>query len=211
MTLVMATLSSEQGMSSRVRYQMPKGQLYDPSVNNVATTSHLVGSQGSSVGLNSKFLLDRSPIRRGRRNRNCLRKSGCPRMSRYVAHTHCNCYLTPLLQLHLDSYLQFGEVQYFFTLSHKDKHNHEHFHHVAMLSIYSPPDAHLLDISSGTLWACRYQADQNLQVVDVKDIASVVGMPPLPHHPVPGTRFVAERVGLNIDTMGSVEEDVAVE
>jgi hypothetical protein len=47
-----------------------------------------------------------------------------------------------------------------------------------MVSVFSPPDETLLNISSGALYACRYLGEENLRVVPVQAIQSVVAMVP---------------------------------
>jgi len=76
-----------------------------------------------------------------------------------------------------------------------------------MVSIYSPPDARLLNLSSGTLWACQYKGVGNLQVIDIKCIVAVVAIVPFPHHPIPDMLFIVEKMGLDIAELdGAIEE-----
>ena len=77
-----------------------------------------------------------------------------------------------------------------------------------MVSLYSPPDTELLESSEYTLWACRYQGDRSLRVVDVTSILAVVGMVPLPHHLIAGTAFVAEKLGLDMEALCGIEEEI---
>jgi hypothetical protein len=49
-----------------------------------------------------------------------------------------------------------------------------------MVSLFSHPNLDLMKASSNTLYACRYDGDKALHVVDAKSILSVVAMPPLP-------------------------------
>jgi len=50
----------------------------------------------------------------------------------------------------------------------------------ALISMYGAPDADLLEDSSHALWACEYQGDANLKVINISSILSVVSMQPLP-------------------------------
>ncbi|KAF8871855.1 hypothetical protein BD779DRAFT_1613874 [Infundibulicybe gibba] len=92
-----------------------------------------------------------------------------------------------------DGTLQYGEVQYFFRAFIRGFQKP-----LALVSLYSPPDMELLHQSHDTVWACRYQGMGSLHIIDVQSILSVVGMIPMPHHPVPNTRFVAEKLGLDV-------------
>jgi hypothetical protein len=69
----------------------------------------------------------------------------------------------------------------------------------ALVSVYSRPNQDILEDSFDTLWACKYSADDNLQVVSITTIVSVVSMQPLP--PLPGEPddywFVVEKSGLD--------------
>lgn len=50
----------------------------------------------------------------------------------------------------------------------------------ALVSIYGPPDADLLEDSYHTLHACTYQGQDSLKVVKISAILSVISMQPLP-------------------------------
>ncbi|KAF8897773.1 hypothetical protein BD779DRAFT_1667694 [Infundibulicybe gibba] len=95
--------------------------------------------------------------------------------------------------------LQYGEVQYFFRAFIQAGSLPKS---LALVSLYSPPDAELLRRSNNTIWACRYQGMDSLHVIDVRSILSVVAMVPMPHHPVPNTRFVVEKLGLDVADLG---------
>lgn len=78
----------------------------------------------------------------------------------------------------------------------------------ALVSVYGPPDADILEDSFHCLWACEYKGTDNLQVIDISQIISVVSMQPLPF--IPGERenlwFVVEKSGLDdISLTGYVE------
>ncbi|KAH9847975.1 hypothetical protein C2E23DRAFT_740410 [Lenzites betulinus] len=71
---------------------------------------------------------------------------------------------------------RFAEVQYFFRLGVVE----DHTLNLAMLSVFTPPDPAILRETQDVLLACRYQGAQSREVVDIKDIVSVVAMVPLP-------------------------------
>ena len=64
-------------------------------------------------------------------------------------------------------------MRYYFHLRFGDK-----VHTLAIISIFSPPDATLLAESSGTVYACHYQGDNSLMAMDIKQIKAVVAMIP---------------------------------
>ncbi|TFK76581.1 hypothetical protein BDN72DRAFT_809271 [Pluteus cervinus] len=69
----------------------------------------------------------------------------------------------------------FGEVQFFaFTEVVGQKHA------LALVSVYSVPDAELLANSHNTLHVCRYAGHKKLRVIQVEAIESVVAMIPFP-------------------------------
>ena len=78
---------------------------------------------------------------------------------------------------------------------------------LALVSLYSRPDATLLQSSSNTLWSCQYQGVEGFRVVEVKSIMSVVAIVPLPHGDL-GSCFVAEKLGLEVADLGGVFEEV---
>lgn len=47
-----------------------------------------------------------------------------------------------------------------------------------MVSMFSSPDSALLELSSNTLFVCRYLGSEALRVVHIKSIHSVVAMAP---------------------------------
>ncbi|KAL6301085.1 hypothetical protein BKA93DRAFT_819140 [Sparassis latifolia] len=101
--------------------------------------------------------------------------------------------------------IEFGEVQYYFQMRVDEKPRS-----LAMMLLYSSPDATLLESSSGTVWACEHLGERSMIVVDVGSIISVVGM--VPHQfQVNGKNidrfFVLEKMGLEVTYMGGVEEE----
>lgn len=78
-----------------------------------------------------------------------------------------------------------------------------------MVSLYSPPDERLFQLTHGTLIVCEYQSEQALIVINVKSILSVVAMIPFPF--IAGGNenqyFTIEKIGLDvIDTEDPEDE-----
>jgi hypothetical protein len=103
-------------------------------------------------------------------------------------------------QLSIAGRQEFAEVQYYFQMIINNE-----VRSLALVSIYSPPDWDILSESYNTLWACMYQGDEGLKVVDVKSITAFILMPPLPGGP-DGTFFVLEKPGLDVMHMGGQDE-----
>ncbi|KAF9462672.1 hypothetical protein BDZ94DRAFT_1194350, partial [Collybia nuda] len=47
-------------------------------------------------------------------------------------------------------------------------------HSLAVISVFSPPDCDLLPQSFQTVYACHYQGDHALLVIDIEQIESVI-------------------------------------
>ncbi|KAI0736013.1 hypothetical protein C8Q76DRAFT_590502, partial [Earliella scabrosa] len=75
---------------------------------------------------------------------------------------------------------RFGEVQYFFRIDVPRANGGSETLTLAMVSWFTPLDISIADKSHGVLLACQYQGDRSREVIDVKEIRSVVGMVPLP-------------------------------
>jgi hypothetical protein len=80
-------------------------------------------------------------------------------------------------------------------------------HELALISVYGPPDAELLQQSSGALWVSQYHGCEELKIIDIKSIATCVAMIPF-IDPPDGRFFVCEKMGLEIGYLGGVEEDL---
>ena len=90
-------------------------------------------------------------------------------------------------------------------------------YYLAMVSMYSTPDAFLLQESSGTLWVCKYLGNTALRVVDAKCIESVVAMVPWDDEDNEDEEdkqytegdefFVVEKLGLEMASMAGVDEE----
>ena len=85
---------------------------------------------------------------------------------------------------------------------------------LALVSVYSPPHAGLLEASNGTVLSCAYHGAANIKVINISSIVSVVAM--VPHDPFPNAGhigdkqeryFVAEKPGLEATVLGGIEED----
>jgi hypothetical protein len=116
-----------------------------------------------------------------------------------------------------DKQISIGEVQYFFRL--RAPGETEAFA-LAMLSVYSPPDQALLNVSHGALKACTYFGQENLMVVDARSIISVVGMIPFPVlgeggvcaeacAQTQGKYFLYEKITLDTGSPSEEEEDTS--
>ncbi|KAG6835383.1 hypothetical protein H0H93_001990 [Arthromyces matolae] len=112
------------------------------------------------------------------------------------------------VKLRYKNNIEFGEVRYYFRLNLTDSDVRT----LAVVSLYTRPDPHLLEISAGTLWSCRHQGDNAIVVVNVKMIESVVAV--IPHSTgILGAEwkdrvFVVEKPGLDISIMAGVIEDL---
>ena len=79
----------------------------------------------------------------------------------------------------------------------------------ALVSPYSPPDEHLLQISHGTLVVRRYRGDDIIWVIGVKSIISVVAMVPFPFL-LDGRNnyyYMIEKVGLDVAEIDTQYDD----
>jgi hypothetical protein len=109
--------------------------------------------------------------------------------------------------------VEFAEVRFFFGALVKGERLT-----LALVSLYSPPNPALLSDSYNTLWSCQYHGSDSFQVVNVKQIVSVVAMVPLPAEVTESgdsgeedeeSYFVVEKPGLEIFYLGGVEEDLS--
>ena len=103
-------------------------------------------------------------------------------------------------QYQLNETIFYGEVQFFFQAT-----IHDHTRTLALVSNYSLPDLDLLRQSYETLWTCRYQGTDDLCVVDVKNIHSVVAIMPFPFER--DKVFVGKKIGLEVAALGGIEEE----
>jgi hypothetical protein len=75
-----------------------------------------------------------------------------------------------------------------------------------MVSVFGDPDAEILTQSSRALWVCEYRGDDALEVIPAKWISSCVAMPPM-NKPPDNLHYVCEKMGLDVASIGGVEED----
>jgi len=96
------------------------------------------------------------------------------------------------------------------------------FHHqgkaFAVISTFSNPDDELLQSSHQTVYVCRYQGDQGLEVIEVNTICSVVAMVPFDQPQESnaifqtGQRyFMVEKFGLDMDCSREHQEENEVD
>ncbi|KAF8197204.1 hypothetical protein K438DRAFT_1585224, partial [Mycena galopus ATCC 62051] len=94
---------------------------------------------------------------------------------------------------------RYGEVQFFFQATIKSEEQT-----LALISVYSKPDAELLEQSFQTIAECEYFGDESLGVIKVQQIQAGIGMVPIGDD---GQYFVTEKLGLDIEAMGGAQED----
>ncbi|EIW73862.1 hypothetical protein CONPUDRAFT_53544 [Coniophora puteana RWD-64-598 SS2] len=105
--------------------------------------------------------------------------------------------------------LHIGEVIYYTQIDmappSDDLDAPEDVRTVAVIWKYSEPDPDLLRMSSQTLWTCRHLGEESATVIDVRQIKSLIAMPP--HCPtIPSTRlaedrfFLVEKPGFDVAT-----------
>ena len=76
--------------------------------------------------------------------------------------------------------MHYAEIRFYFLLWEEESDKKFPY---ALASIYGPPNADLLEQSFHTLHACAYLGDDNLHVIPISSILSVVSMQPLPIKP----------------------------
>ena len=87
-----------------------------------------------------------------------------------------------------------------------------------MVSTFSNPDEELLQSSYQTLYVCKYQGDQALEVIEVNTICSVVAMIPFDQLLEANTisqlgwrYFMVEKFGLDMDHSREYQEENEVD
>lgn len=80
----------------------------------------------------------------------------------------------------------------------------------ALVSLYSAPDASILEKSKGALAVCKYKGTAELKVIPASDILSVVAMVPFPAGDE-NDFFLVEKLGLDIAHLGGHDEEVLLE
>ncbi|EMD33759.1 hypothetical protein CERSUDRAFT_67897 [Gelatoporia subvermispora B] len=113
------------------------------------------------------------------------------------------------VKVNLNGNVHFAEVQYFFLARIGTTKRA-----LALVSLYSPPDVNLLQISHHTVYSCEYRGQDSLAVIEAKDISSVVAVVPesptaLAHSGRPNAHsrcFVAEKLGLEVADLSGLGE-----
>ena len=119
-------------------------------------------------------------------------------ISRYVAQSSLELaymYVFNILQVLYHGAIHFAEVKFYFTKTFGDESQA-----FALVSLYLPPNKHLLQITHNTLVICKYQGEEMLVVIDVKSILAVVAMVPFPFL-IDGhgdQYFMIEQIGLDV-------------
>ena len=102
---------------------------------------------------------------------------------------------------------QFGEVQFYFQAQVDDQ-----VLSLAVISRYSLPDEQLLELSYHSLVVCTHDATRPLVIVEVQSILSVVAMVPFTHANLgQNLHYVVEKLGLEVASLGGVEEEAGNE
>ena len=90
--------------------------------------------------------------------------------------------------------VEFGEAQFYFQIA--DPNDDDKFIPYALVSLYGPPNAEMLEQSFWTLWACTYSGLNDLLIIPISSIISIVSMQTLPCLPE-DLWFVVEKSGLD--------------
>ncbi|TEB35323.1 hypothetical protein FA13DRAFT_1910292 [Coprinellus micaceus] len=90
-----------------------------------------------------------------------------------------------------------AEVEYFFEGWINGKKEG-----LAMVSLCDDPDHEILSHSKNVLWVTQYTSGENLYVVSIASIKSIVSL--LPFEKIPGTMFLFKDLGLDVSYLNSV-------
>lgn len=105
----------------------------------------------------------------------------------------------------LKNEIEFAEVQYFFNAIVNDARIT-----LALVSLYSRPDEDLFKESNWTVWSVTEQGQNGLQVIEAKNILSVVSVIPHNHHVYADSTderfFVWEQMGMNMALLSDLGE-----
>ena len=76
------------------------------------------------------------------------------------------------------------------------------------MSLYTPPNEHLLRLTNDTLVVCRYRGEMALMVIDIKSSLSVVAMVPFPFllDGQGNQYFMVEMFGLDVIEANDLED-----
>ncbi|KAH9913444.1 uncharacterized protein B0H18DRAFT_888278, partial [Fomitopsis serialis] len=114
------------------------------------------------------------------------------------------------VKLNINGEMVIAEVEYYF-LAHIEADRPQQA--LALIRPYSRPNTTLLARSSQSLWASQRGSDDELTLVNVKDIQAVVAMCPLPQCALDKAgmqsgMFLIEKLGLDILYMAGAREDI---
>jgi len=129
-----------------------------------------------------------------------MNRSQCQGMSIYFSLT----YTLKAPQILHHNVIHFGEVKYYFLKMFGDESRA-----FALVSLYSPPNEHILQMTHHTLLVCRYRGDTALMVVGIELILSVVAMAPFPFL-IDGQDeqyFMIEQSGLDVIEADALEDN----
>ncbi|KAJ3876695.1 hypothetical protein F5051DRAFT_331349, partial [Lentinula edodes] len=112
--------------------------------------------------------------------------------------TRADIRVTRNVKVRVDGVKTYAEVQYYFLYA-LDPEQPDKLTAYALVSLYSDPLNDLLVESHNELWACFYQGDSSLCVINTQNILSTVSMQPLPQIPgdPEGLWFVVEKTGID--------------
>lgn len=142
------------------------------------------------------------------RSRKKLRRTTIVKVSHSLAYYTFACSNSESFKFSHNGAVQFGEVQYYFSLAFGD-----HTHPICVLSVFSDPDQQLLKDSHHAIYACHYLGEENLLAIDVKQIKTVVAM--IPYYKVtaqgeieipPTEHFLVEKPHLELTFFRPLED-----
>jgi len=128
-------------------------------------------------------------------------------MSRYApsqSNLVWHVYVLNGSQISRHGVVSFAEVHFYFIKVFGDGPRA-----FALISLYSPPNEHILRSTSDTLVVCRHQHERELTVIDVKSILSVIAMAPFPFL-IDGhgnQYFMIEKMGLGVIKADALEDN----
>ena len=134
-----------------------------------------------------------------------LEKIRMARNVKVLVSFNYSTFLLTLQQFQCGQEIRFAMVLYYFRSTIKGISKT-----LAVVSVYSPPDERLLEMSYNILLSCTYAGDADLRVVEVESVKAVVAM--VPHQPFQGDTveryFVVEKPGLDVAVLAGTMEDI---
>lgn len=108
------------------------------------------------------------------------------------------------MQIFHQNVIHFAEVKFYFVKTFGGEPQA-----FALVSLYSPPNEHILHITNNTLVVCRYRGEGALVVIDVRDILSVVAMIPFPFilDGCDSQYFMVEKIGLDVIEADALDDN----